>query len=99
MSTTEASRSYLRRCQNGIRTESRIQTSFFSISHLQTNPLLPSHCQVTSGDELLCRDNASIPHCHSSALLNSMLSVSRRSCGWTPEGKFTVSLYELIDWL
>jgi len=46
MSTTAASRSYLRRCQNGIRTESRIQTSFFSISHLQTKPLLPSHCQV-----------------------------------------------------
>ncbi|KAJ6935574.1 hypothetical protein NC652_010556 [Populus alba x Populus x berolinensis] len=27
----------------------------------------------------------------SSALLNSMLSVSRRSYGWTPEGKFTGS--------
>jgi hypothetical protein len=132
MSATAASRSYLRRCQNGIRTESRIQNQLFSISHLQTKPGSPLALSGTkkstpplflllilfflhlrsnfflvgfefgrSPVEMSCCVETMLPYrtVTSSALRNSMLSVSRRTYGWTPEGKFTVSLYELIDWL
>ncbi|XP_022142284.1 protein NUCLEAR FUSION DEFECTIVE 6, chloroplastic/mitochondrial-like isoform X1 [Momordica charantia] len=53
------------------------------------NPLSQSHRILRSPVEMSCCVESLLPY-HSataSALLTSMLSVSRRSYGWTPEGQ------------
>ncbi|KAG7034608.1 Protein NUCLEAR FUSION DEFECTIVE 6, chloroplastic/mitochondrial [Cucurbita argyrosperma subsp. argyrosperma] len=75
-----------RRLTNGAKVKS--PASPFSIP--KQNPLSQSHRILRSPVEMSCCVESLLPY-HSataSALLTSMLSVSRRSYGWTSEGTF-----------
>ncbi|KAG5234995.1 protein NUCLEAR FUSION DEFECTIVE 6 [Populus alba x Populus x berolinensis] len=95
MSATAAARSFLRstatrtsaaaRLASAPKPGSKPASSPFRIS--KESPL--SHRIFRSPVEMSCCVETILPYhtATASALLNSMLSVSRRSYGWTPEGQ------------
>ncbi|KAI5590892.1 hypothetical protein POPTR_004G048100v4 [Populus trichocarpa] len=91
MSATAASRSFLRstsaaaRMASAQKAGSKPAFSPFRIS--KQSPFSPRIFR--SPVEMSCCVETMLPYhtATSSALLNSMLSVSRRSYGWTPEGQ------------
>ncbi|KAL3577024.1 hypothetical protein D5086_022307 [Populus alba] len=105
MSATAAARSFLRstatrtsaaaRLASAPKPGSKPASSPFRIS--KESPL--SHRIFRSPVEMSCCVETILPYhtATASALLNSMLSVSRRSYGWTPEDRFNIDDFEVEE--